>query len=90
MLTIKKLRRKIPRRFGKSFAAQMLCAYYDCSCDSHALFDEKGIARTEGAVGQIKEKNYPAVIKDYGEEIVLAGINYDEKTGKHSCLIERV
>ena len=28
-----------PRRFGKSFAAQMLSAYYDRSCDSHALFD---------------------------------------------------
>lgn len=28
-----------PRRFGKSFAAQMLCAYYDRSCDSHSLFD---------------------------------------------------
>ena len=27
-----------PRRFGKSFAAQMLCAYYDKSCDSHPLF----------------------------------------------------
>ncbi len=23
-----------PRRFGKSFAAQMLCAYYDKTCDS--------------------------------------------------------
>lgn len=30
-----------PRRFGKSYAAKMLCAYYDCSCDSHALFDDK-------------------------------------------------
>ena len=37
-----------PRRFGKSFAAQMLCAYYDCSCDSHALFDDKVIAQSEG------------------------------------------
>lgn len=27
-----------PRRFGKSFAAKMLCAYYDRSCDSHDLF----------------------------------------------------
>lgn len=26
------------RRFGKSTAADMLCAYYDKSCDSHALF----------------------------------------------------
>lgn len=33
-----------PRRFGKSFAAQMLCAYYDCSCDSHSLFDDRKIA----------------------------------------------
>lgn len=23
-----------PQRFGKSYAAQMLCAYYDRSCDS--------------------------------------------------------
>lgn len=36
-----------PRRFGKSYAAQMLCAYYDCSCDSHSLFDDKEIAGTE-------------------------------------------
>lgn len=28
-----------PRRFGKSFAAQMLCAYYDKSCDSRNLFE---------------------------------------------------
>ncbi len=27
-----------PRRFGKSFAAKMLCAYYDKSCDSKELF----------------------------------------------------
>lgn len=33
-----------PRRFGKSFAAKMLCAYYDRSCDSHALFDDLAIA----------------------------------------------
>mgnify|MGYP002625188175 CR=1 FL=1 len=29
-----------PRRFGKSFAAKMLCAYYDKTCDSHVLFSE--------------------------------------------------
>jgi len=27
-----------PRRFGKSFAAQMLCAYYDRTCRSEELF----------------------------------------------------
>ena len=33
-----------PRRFGKSFAAQMLCAYYDRTCDSHDLFSQYIIA----------------------------------------------
>lgn len=37
-----------PRRFGKSFAAKMLTAYYDCSCDSHKFFDGKKIAGSEG------------------------------------------
>ena len=34
-----------PRRFGKSFAAQMLCAYYDKTCDSSVLFDDLAIAK---------------------------------------------
>ena len=34
-----------PRRFGKSFAAQMLCAYYGKECDSHELFDGLEITR---------------------------------------------
>lgn len=34
-----------PRRFGKSTAANMLCAYYDKSCDSFKLFENFEIAR---------------------------------------------
>ena len=33
-----------PRRFGKTYAAAMLAAYYDKSCDSHYLFDDLKIA----------------------------------------------
>lgn len=36
-----------PRRFGKSYAAQMLCAYYDKSCDSRSLFEGLEIERDE-------------------------------------------
>ncbi|MDE6517064.1 MAG: ATP-binding protein [Acetatifactor sp.] len=36
-----------PRRFGKSFAAKMLCAYYDKSCDSRALFEGLAISKNE-------------------------------------------
>ena len=34
-----------PRRFGKSYAAQMLCAYYDATCDSHELFEKYSISK---------------------------------------------
>ncbi len=34
-----------PRRFGKSFAAKMLCAYYDKSCDSRELFQGLKISK---------------------------------------------
>ena len=36
-----------PRRFGKSFAAKMLCAYYDKTCHSAELFDDLIIAKDE-------------------------------------------
>ncbi len=174
-----------PRRFGKSWAAKMLTAYFDCSCDSHALFDHKRIARTKdyqtflnrfnvicldisGFVSVVKEDNgslrdVPGIIKkaiwkdlteagfkpnaddslndfllrccnkDNGKQfvfiidewdamireakddpdaqeaylnllrgwfkfsvlkpfegnIILCGINYDEKTGEHTCKIEK-
>ncbi|MBR4706882.1 MAG: AAA family ATPase [Pseudobutyrivibrio sp.] len=47
--------------------------------------------KTEAAaLQQIKEKNYPAVLKDYVGDVVLVGVNYDEHTKEHSCVIERV
>ena len=45
-----------PRRFGKSYAAKMLTAYYDCSCDSHELFKDKKVA---------KAKEYEKYINQY-------------------------
>jgi hypothetical protein len=33
------------RRFGKSMAANMLCAYYDRSCDSRSLFEPLEISK---------------------------------------------
>ena len=44
---------------------------------------------SEGAIRQIRERNYPAVLGDYGGEIVMVGINYDPKKKTHSCVIER-
>ena len=44
-----------PRRFGKSFAAKMLCAYYDKTCDSSALFEDLKIASEKNGSGTYKE-----------------------------------
>ena len=46
-----------PRRFGKSYAAKMLTAYYDCSCDSHGLFEDKQIARADDYENHLNRYN---------------------------------
>lgn len=43
----------------------------------------------EGAIGQIKEKQYPQVLEKCSDNILLVGISYDEKTQKHACKIEK-
>ena len=43
----------------------------------------------EGAIRQIKEKNYINALKEYKGNLLLAGINYDKDSKKHSCVIER-
>jgi len=50
------------RRFGKSIAAKMLCAYYDQSCDSHALFDDLNIAKDPSYEKHIN--HYPVIYLD--------------------------
>ena len=42
----------------------------------------------EGALRQIKDRNYPKILKYFGGEIVLVGVNYDENTKTHDCKIE--
>ena len=43
-----------------------------------------------GALEQIKDRNYPAALLDYGGEIVMVGINYDSKAKVHTCKIDRI
>ncbi len=44
----------------------------------------------ESAIEQIMDKNYPSSIKEYTDNILLVGINYDKKTKKHECIIEKL
>lgn len=77
-----------PRRFGKSYAAQMLCAYYDKTCESHELFADYKIAKdpsyethiqkdTTGFISEAKKEGVPL------SEIpaaISAALRYDIKT----------
>lgn len=42
----------------------------------------------QGAIAQIKDRNYPKALTNYGGRIVLVGVNYDEDSKEHSCVIE--
>ena len=44
----------------------------------------------EGAIAQIKNQKYVEALKDYKGNLLLAGINYNKKSKKHSCMIEKV
>ena len=50
------------RRFGKSIAAKMLCAYYDHSCDSRALFADLSIASDPSFEKHLNK--YPVIFLD--------------------------
>lgn len=42
-----------------------------------------------GAIEQIKEKQYVEALREYHGNLLLAGIDYDRKTKKHTCMIEK-
>lgn len=42
----------------------------------------------EGAIEQIKNKQYCKSLEEYQGNILLVGINYDKDTRKHECVIE--
>ncbi len=43
----------------------------------------------EGAISQTKNKRYVSALKEYKGNILLVGINYDMKSKKHQCRIEK-
>lgn len=45
--------------------------------------------KAETAIKQIKDKNYPDVVKQYTGDILLVGISYEKKTKQHECTIEK-
>ena len=78
------------RRFGKSMAAKMLCAYYDQSCDSRHLFEDLKIASNPSFEKHLNK--YPVLYIDmtsfvtrYKDETIVAHINEDVIADVHSA-----
>lgn len=55
------------------------------------LIELKWNKSADQAISQIKEKQYTEFIRkfDYDGNLLLIGLNYDTKSGKHTCRIER-
>ncbi len=76
---------------GKGFADFVYIPKPECREERPALVVElKWNKDAESAIDQIKEKKYPDSIKEYTDNILLVGINYDKKTKKHECIIEKL
>jgi hypothetical protein len=66
----------IPRKLHADKPAVVVELKYDKSAD--------------GAIEQIKEKQYIAALSEYHGNLLLCGINYDKRSKAHRCRIERV
>ncbi len=55
----------LPSGFGKSAIATTLAAYYDCSCDSHKLFDDKKIAESDDYKEKLNKFNVLYIDMNY-------------------------
>ena len=42
----------------------------------------------DGAIAQIKKKEYCSSLEEYAGNILLVGVNYNKKTKEHECVIE--
>lgn len=74
---------------GKGFADLVLVPRRDVDMPAIVL-ELKYNHAAETAINQIKDKRYIDSLVDYVGEVVLVGINYDKRSKKHQCGIERV
>ncbi len=54
------------------------------------IIELKNNKSAESAINQIKEKKYDDLLEHYRGRMLFVGINYDEKTKEHECVIEEM
>ena len=53
------------------------------------VFEFKWNKTAQEAMNQIKDRHYQEALDQYQGDVLLVGVNYDEKTKKHDCIIEK-
>ena len=72
---------------GKGFADVV---YIPLKQENPAIIVElKRNSCAETALDQIKERKYFRSLSNYSGNLLFVGINYDEKSKRHQCKIER-
>jgi len=74
---------------GKGFADMVFVPRKNHTDKPAMIIELKWDKDADTAISQIKEKNYPKSLLGYRDNLLLVGINYDRKTRKHECKIER-
>ncbi|MCF0178837.1 MAG: AAA family ATPase [Bacteroidales bacterium] len=82
-----KIVRELPS--GKGFADVVLIPWRNVNLPA-IVVELKWKQDAQTALNQIRERNYPASLKEYIGEVILCGINYDPKSKNHSCVIEKI
>jgi len=81
---------QINREFpsGKGYADLVFIPNQKAIDKPAIIIELKWNKTADGAIAQIKERNYISALKEYQGNLLLVGINYDKKDKKHECKIE--
>ena len=74
---------------GKGFADLVLVPRREVDMPAIVL-ELKYNRSVKTAIDQIKDNRYTDTLLDYVGDVVLVGVNYDKRTKRHQCSIERV
>ena len=73
---------------GKGFADLAFLPRKKHSDKPAMIVELKWDKSAEGAIDQIKNKNYPSMLEEYQNNLLLVGINYDKASKVYECQIE--
>ena len=75
---------------GKGYADLVFIPRKKHSDKPAIIIELKWNKSVEGAITQIKERNYLVALEEYKGNVLLVGVNYDLDSKHHECVIESI